>query len=162
MDNERLARRLAVIKIAFYAPQYRDQVMDIAREMHATSIYAEMPFDADKVHRQLSACHTIVPERYFKIAVRDGIVLGGLLGSIGRTFFCDELLAKDSAWMVTASKRGQGAALKLLSDFEEWARSMGARKVMIGQSTERNMEQMTKLYFHLGYRLIGFNTVKDL
>ena len=78
------------------------------------------------------------------------------------TFFCDELLAKDLAWMVTEDKRGHGAALKLLSDFEEWAISKGARKIMIGQSTARDMEKTTKLYLHLGYHLIGFNTVKEL
>lgn len=157
-----MARRLAAIKVIQYTPQYKDQVLDIAREMHALSIYADMEFDTAKVDKQLSLCGTSVKERYFKIAVRDGVVLGGLLGSVSPTFFCDELLAKDLAWMVTENKRGYGAALKLIGDFEEWAKSMGAKKVMIGQSTEMDIEKITKLYLHLGYRLVGFNTVKEV
>lgn len=153
---------MASIKIIPYSQEYREQAIAIGHEMHQNSIYHDLPFDDDKVERQISCCNVQVPDRYFKLAVRDGVVLGGMLGTVRRTFFCDELLAHDMGWWVTESRRGQGAALKLLADFEDWARSMGARKVMIGQSTERNMEQITKLYRHLGFRLIGFNTVKDL
>jgi hypothetical protein len=162
VDSERLSRRLSSTQIVPYSEQYREQAIEVGLEMHRNSIYADLPFDWAKTESQLMLCNVSVPDRYFKLAVREGVLIGAMLGTIRRTFFCDELLAHDMGWWVPKSRRGQGAALKLLGDFEQWAREMGARKIMIGQSTEVNIQQTTKLYTHLGYRLIGFNTVKDL
>ena len=162
MDNDRLQRRMDAIKLIPYSSEYRDQAMQIGRQMHADSIYRDLPFDENKTEKQLALCNIDVPERYFKLAIRDGEVLGGMLGCVKRSFFCDELFASDMGWWVAESHRGSCAALKLLDDFVEWAQSKGARKVMVGQSTGRNIEQTTKLYQHCGFRIIGYNTVKDI
>lgn len=162
MDSERLSRRLSSTQIVPYSDEYRDQAILIGQEMHRNSIYADMPFNWEKTEQQISLCNEAVPNRYFKLAVRESTVIGAMLGIIQPTFFCDELLAQDMGWWVPRSRRGQGAALKLLADFEMWARDKGARKLIVGQSTEVNIKQTTKLYMHLGFRLTGFNTVKDL
>jgi hypothetical protein len=153
----------STIEVREYSNEYRDQAVEIAREMHANSIYKDLPLDEAKTIRQLTASGTpLVPDRYFRIAVRGKELLGGFYGHVRRTFFCDEILAHDLGWWVKQSARGGMAAVLLLKDFEEWARAQGARKIMVGQSTATNIEQTTKLYKHLGFRVIGFNTVKDL
>lgn len=159
---ERIQARHATIRVVDYAHEYRDQVLDGAEEMHRNSIYHDLPLDKDKVIRQLSACGDTIPDRYFRLAVRDGKVFGGFYGHVRRTFFCDELLAHDMGWWVMRHARGSAAAILLLADFERWARAQGARKVMVGQSTEINIEATTKLFKHCGFRVIGFNTVRDL
>lgn len=155
-------KRATSIRITPWQERYRDQAMEIGREMHANSIYHDLPFDAAKTARQLAMCGNEVPDRYFRLAVREEEVLGGFYGHVRRTFFCDELLAHDMGWWVKQTARGSMAAILLLSDFEQWAREQGARKVMVGQSTEIAIERTTKLFQHCGFRLIGFNTVKDL
>lgn len=162
MDMSTILKRHSAIKVVPYSDEYRSQVIAGAYEMHEDSIYHDLPLDEDKVIRQLDSCGNLVPDRYFKIAVRNGEVLGGFYGHVRKTFFCDELLAHDLGWWVIRSKRGSAAAIVLLADFEQWAISQGARKVMVGQSTERDIERTTKLYEHCGFRVIGFNTVKDL
>lgn len=159
---QKVLARPSTIQIIPWADEYRDQALAIAREMHVNSIYADLPLDEAKVCRQLSACGNLVPDRYFRMAVRKGELLGGFYGHVRRTFFCDELLAHDMGWWVKASRRGSAAAILLLADFEQWAHTNGARKVMVGQSTARDVARTTKLYEHCGYRVIGFNTVKDL
>jgi GNAT superfamily N-acetyltransferase len=130
--------------------------------MHEHSVYRDMPLDMDKVFRQLSACGNIVPDRYFSMAVLGDTLLGGFYGHVRRTFFCDELLAHDMGWWVTKTRRGSAAAVLLLADFERWAREQGAKKMMVGQSTAIDIDKTTRLYEHCGFRVIGFNTVKDL
>ncbi len=161
MDIARLQARQS-IKIVPYADQYREQMIVIGHEMHRDSIYADLPFDEDKLIRQLACCGTTVLDRYFRLAVRDGVVFGGFFGHVRRAFFCDELLAHDMGWWVMGNKRGSAAAIMLLLDFERWAKEQGARKVMVGQSTAINIQGTTKLYEHCGFRIIGFNTVKDI
>lgn len=162
MDIDRIKQRHAAIEVVAYHDKYRDQVLAGAVQMHEDSIYHDLPLDRDKVIRQLACCGNLVPDRYFRLAVRNGEVLGGFLGHVRKTFFCDELLAHDMGWWVIRSKRGSAAAVLLLADFEQWARYQGACKVMVGQSTARNIERTTKLYEHCGFRVIGFNTVKDI
>ncbi len=159
---ERITERHSTIQVIPYDSQYRDQALAIANEMHHDSIYHDLPLDEEKVIRQLAACGNLVPDRYFRLAVRNGEVLGGFFGHVRRTFFCDELLAHDMGWWVKRDKRGSAAAIMLLIDFEKWAIEQGAKKVMVGQSTEINIEATTKLFKHCGFRVIGFNTVKDI
>jgi hypothetical protein len=137
-------------------------VATAAEEMHRNSIYRNMPLDRDKVVRQLAACGNIVPDRYFRIAVRGDRLLGAFYGKVQQAFFSDEWVASDMGWWVGQGSRFSAAAILLLADFEDWARSMGARKVMVGQSTGVDILRTTKLYNHCGYRIIGFNTTKDL
>lgn len=158
---QRLAER-STIRIVDFDPRFTEQAAQIAEEMHRNSIYHDLPLDKAKVMRQLSACGTIVPDRYFRFAVRGDELLGGFYGHYRKTFFCDEILAHDMGWWVKQTARGGAAAVLLLADFERWARACGARKIMVGQSTEIDIERTTKLFKHCGFRVIGYNTVKDL
>ena len=159
---QRYLERRSSIKAVPFESKFIDQAAVIAKEMHDGSIYRDMPLDLNKVMTQLAACGNIVPDRYFRFAVRGEEVLGGFYGSVMKTFFCDDFLAQDMGWWVKSTSRGSAAAIVLLSDFEMWAKSKGAKKVMVGQSTAVNIESTTKLFKHCGFRVIGYNTVKDL
>ena len=162
MDIEAIKRRFSSIKIVEYDNKYLEGTLEVAREIHAHSIYRDLPLDEKKLIRQLSASGNIVPDRYFKIAVKGDEVLGGFYGCTLRVFFCDELTAKDMGWWIKKSSRGGAAAMLLLIDFEEWARSKGARKCMLGQSGVENIEKTFKLFQNCGYRFTGYNTCKEL
>jgi hypothetical protein len=160
--DEAVARGHTDIQILPWSPEWRDQALPIMHEMHKNSIFASLPLDEAKVIRQLAACGNLVPDRYFRIAVLHGEGLGAFYGHVQRSFFCDEILAHDMGWWVKKDARGSLAAPLLLRDFEQWAREKGARKVMVGQSTAINIEATTKLFQACGYRVTGYNTVKDI
>lgn len=162
MDIERIRRRFSSIRIIDYDPKYFEGTMIVAHEIHEHSIYADMPFDEQKVIRQLSASGNIVPDRFFKLAVRDAEVLGGFYGCVQRVFFCDVLTAKDMGWWVKSTVRGGAAAVLLLGAFEDWAREQGAVKIGIGQSGVENIKRTGKLFLNCGYVMTGFNTAKQL
>jgi GNAT superfamily N-acetyltransferase len=150
------------IEIVNYEDRHLTQVIDIAREIHEHSVYADIPMDEPKLIQQLKAFNFDAPNGYFRLAVMDGIVYGGFLGVVSPTFFCPEKIAKDQGWWVKPRYRGSSAAIRLLRDFERWAREKGARKVMIGQTGVENIEKTTRLFKHCGYEVCGYNTVKDL
>lgn len=134
----------------------------VAREIHAHSIYCDMPLNEEKLVRQLSASGGSVPDRYFRLAVRDDEVLGGFYGCKLRVFFSGETIVKDMGWWVRQESRGSVAAMLLLGDFEQWGREQGARRAMIGQSGVENIDRTRKLFEHCGYKVTGYNTSKDL
>lgn len=159
---ERIQARNRSIEVVDYSPRYLEGVLEGAREIHAHSIYRDMPLDEAKVGRQFAAVGSIAKDRFFKIAVRGDEVLGGFYGCTLRVFFCDELTAKDMGWWVKENSRGSMAAILLLAEFEKWAKAQGARKCMIGQSGVENIERTTRLFVHCGYSVTGFNTCKEL
>ncbi len=162
MDMSTILKRHSSIKVIPYSDEYRSQVIAGAHQMHEDSPYNIMPMDEEKVIRQLAACGNIVPDRYFRLAVRNGKVLGGFYGAVQRPFFSDVLRATDLGWWVLRERRGSAAAIILLNDFEKWAKEQRAALIMVGQSTGRNIKRTTKLYEHCGFRVIGYNTVKEI
>ncbi len=159
---QKVLTRKSSIQLIPWSDQYADQAFEIAKAMHARSIYHFLPLDPAKVARQLAACGNLAKDRYFKMAVRDGVVLGGFYGHYTRVFFCDALLAYDLGWWVKEGHRGTMATIMLLADFEKWAQTNGAQMVVIGQVTGQNIERTTKLYQHCGYRVVGFNAAKEI
>ena len=163
MDKERIKTRSSAIEIIPFSLDYLDQILVGAAQMHEDSIYADMPLDQDKLIKQFASCTQLGTDRYFRLAVRKGVLLGAFFGQVKHTFFCDDLLANDLGWWIIREHRcASAAAMRLLFDFEEWAKVQGAKKVMVGQVTARNVEKITKFYEHCGFRVVGYNTVKDI
>lgn len=157
---DRFCRSISIVP---FEERYLASGMKVAREIHAHSIYRDLPLDEKKLYEQLSMSGTgDAKSRYFRLAVRGDEVLGGFYGVALRMFFCDALIAKDMGWWVRESARGGAAAILLLYDFEAWARSIGASKLGVGQSGVENLERTRLLFENCGFTVTGFNTSKDL
>ena len=144
-----------------YGSFYERQVLALAREMHAESVaHRGIPLDEAKVVQQLNASHSMPDTIYFRIAVRGEEVLGGFFGIISTLYFSQDRVARDMAWFVRRDRRGSRAAVLLVADFERWAEERGVRDFMLGQPPAVKNETTRALYEHLGYEVVGFNTVK--
>ena len=151
------------IQIVPYHQRYQAQVLQLAHEMHAESVsHNDMPLDDAKLIQQLETSHSMPDSVYLRLAVLGEDVLGGFFGIISTTFFSDERACKDMAWFIRKDRRGGAAALLLVAAFEQWGLDRGVRKFFLGQSTGVSIETTTKLYEHLGYRVVGVNTVKEI
>lgn len=158
VDNPEITS--GVTYIAPYLPAYKQQVLALAREMHAESLFhCGIAMEDAKVAQQLEAAAK-QENTYFRVCVRSGEVLGGFLGTVTSIFFSDEKVAKDIAWFVAKSRRGSAAAVMLVRDFEAWAKQRGAKHFVLGQSTGVHIDTTTALYEHLGYTIMGMNTIK--
>jgi len=154
--------RVSLTKIVPYNDIYEEQVLQLAREMLEESVsHNDMQMDERKLVTQLNASINAPDSVYVRLAVRGTEVLGGFFGVITTVYFSQELAAKDMAWFVTKTRRGSIAAVRLVQDFEEWAKERGAKKFFLGQSTGVNIETTRLLYERLGYRVVGYNTVKE-
>lgn len=153
----------AEIRIVEYDPRYLEQILALAREMHAESAsHNNMPLDEAKLLEQLSYASSAPDNVYLRLAVRGDELLGGFFGMTTSTFFSQQRAARDMAWFVRRNHRGGMAALALVADFERWAKQQGIQKLFLGQSTGVAIETTRRLYEHMGYRVIGVNTVKDI
>jgi hypothetical protein len=53
-------------------------------------------------------------------------------------------------------------ALKLVKSLETWAKEMNVDDLHLGQTTAVDMDKTRQFYERLGYKTVGFNTVKHL
>jgi hypothetical protein len=151
------------IQVIPFSLAYLASTMDLGHQMHAHSIYADGAFDEEKLAKQLLWAGTEKsPDRYFRIAVRGDVVLGAFYGYVHRVFFSDQLVANDLGWWVRKEARGGRTAMALLLDFEKWAKAQGAKSVGLGQTGVEDIERTTQLFKHCGYKVIGYNTMKEL
>lgn len=154
-----------MIDIVPFDPRYTEQMLEVAREIHPRSIYAAHgPLDEAKLVRQLAAAGDIAPDRYFRLAVEDGEVLGAFYGVVFPTFFNALKIAKDMGQWTRRNGRQKNAFALLVADFERWAREQGAEVASLGYSVADadNIELMRRVAAFHGYEVRGYNLFKEL
>ena len=83
--------------------------------------------------------------------------VGVFVGNVASYYFGPDLVATDTIWYVVPEKRGTYVGIKLLSLFEDWARSKGAADIRIGQTSTIKPEVFEGLLEKRGYKFIGAN-----
>lgn len=136
-------------------------LMALAREMHAESVYAPIRLDEAKLREQFNMA-VINPNVYLRVWMRDGEIDGGLWGFLAAPYWTKEVVAYDRAWFVRPGRRGTVAAVRLLRDFEAWAKAAGVRFIMPGQTTGIKVDETSELFQNLGYRVVGCNAMKGV
>ncbi len=152
-----------MIEIVAFDEKYTDQLLEIAREIHPASVYASRPLDEAKLLRQLAASGGIASDRWFRLAVEDGRVLGAFYGVVFPTFFNAMKIAKDMGQWTRRDGTAKNTWALLVSAFEEWAFSQGADFSGLGYSVDEELIQpMRRIAEFQGYRVVGFNLLKEL
>lgn len=96
------------------------------------------------------------------IAIEDNKIIGFISGLFSEYFFSNRKQVSDLGFFVLPEFRGSRAALKLVKSLENWAKEMGADDLHLGQTTAVEMDKTRQFYERLGYKTVGFNTVKKL
>lgn len=130
-----------------------EQLLDLGEAMHAESRYARYAWDRNKVGRLI---HALIesPDGFAVVAVHDGTIVGGFLGSLDEHFFSPQKIASDYALFVLPAFRGGMTAGLLVEAFIAWARELGVTP-HVGVTTGVNLEGTTKLYQGLGFEPVG-------
>lgn len=115
------------------------------------------PPTEDKVLRVIQR-----PHAYFTLAVMDDEIVGFMAGYIGETFLNHEVNAYEQGLYVVPEHRGSTIAVRLVREFEAWARARGAKNIWLGQSVGQDQGQTLHFFERLGYECQGFITCKTL
>lgn len=134
----------------------------LGEKMWQESSYSHLDYDHE-VLVDMSEIWIADPEwHYASVAEKDGYIFGMYVGSITQYYFGKDLVAVDQLLFIDPSKRGGIAAMRLIKDFEQWARSRGAKEVRPAVSTGVNIDQTKKLYESLGFETVGYTFKKEL
>jgi GNAT superfamily N-acetyltransferase len=96
------------------------------------------------------------------VAIEDDKIIGFISGIFSEYFFSNRKQVTDLGLFVLPEFRGSRTALKLVKSLETWATEMGADDLHLGQTTAIEMDKTRQFYERIGYKTVGFNTVKHL
>ena len=96
------------------------------------------------------------------VAIEHNRIVGFISGIAHEYFFSNRKRVSDLGLFVSPEYRGSRAALKLVKSLETWAKDIGVDHLHLGQTTAVDMDKTRQFYERLGYKTVGFNTVKHL
>lgn len=130
-------------------------MVELGAEMHQESSYKQYSFSRNKTANTLV---NLIENRLGipLVAVRDGVILGGIVGAVSQHYFGLDMVASDLALFITKEERKGRLALKLLNAFITEAIELGADQIALGNSTGVEAERVKAIYERMGFKHVGF------
>jgi GNAT superfamily N-acetyltransferase len=96
------------------------------------------------------------------LAIDNDKIVGFIAAILHEYFFSNRKRVSDLGFYVLPEYRGSRAAIKLVKSLETWAKQTGADDLHLGQTTAVDIDKTRQFYERLGYKTVGFNTIKHL
>ena len=96
------------------------------------------------------------------LALENDQIVGFISGLVHEYFFSNRKRVSDLGFFVLPEYRGSRVALKLVKLLEAWAIEKNANELHLGQTTGLDIDKTKRFYERLGFKTVGFNTVKHL
>jgi GNAT superfamily N-acetyltransferase len=137
-------------------PQDVAQMVELGRQMVESTSYGRYTYSVDKV---AALCTELIksPTGIALVAEQEGQLVGAFVGSVYPMWFSTELEASDYAMFVHPDYRRSAHALHMVRAFVEQAKSLGASRICIGNSTGFEPEKVRALYEMAGFKFVGYN-----
>lgn len=103
-------------------------------------------------------------ESFFRLLALDGeAVAGFIVAFCCAPFYSTSLVAGELGAYVAPQYRGAGIGKHLYAAMEQWGKSMGAKRVWVGQTTGfTGSHELTQAYHRMGYAVRGMSAVKEI
>lgn len=141
-------------------PTDHDELVRLSELIHAESRYAYLPLNPEKVDALVASCAAGEHRRVAFVATDGGQAVGAVGGCVHEAMFSRALVGAEFYVYVAPAHRGSSAAMKLITLFVAWARSMGVAELVMGVTAGINNDAACKLYRHLGFEPAGELFVK--
>jgi len=134
----------------------------IGQQVHATTRFAALPYEPERVRRQLRDLITIGQNQRRTHALllaenSAGQIVGGLVACIEHPLFSSLPVATVAQYLVLPQHRQGGAGLRLLTAFREWARQRGAAELQVGVNSGADIARLDRFLRRLGFQPTGGN-----
>lgn len=140
-----------------------ERLIELGRQMHAESRYADLPFDEDHIRRYcIQSLHE--PEK-IGIFIEANVVRVTAAIALFRVpyyFAPSESYASDFMLYVAPDKRGGRGARNCLKRAERWAREHGMREILLGITAGIDDVKAERFYAIHGYRPLGRFMMKEV
>ena len=134
-----------------------DEFFEIVCKMVAESEFSYVVPEKQKILQLFKN-----PNAVAFLALENNQIVGFISGIVHEYFFSNRKRVSDLGFFVLPEYRGSRVALKLVKLLEAWAIEKNANELHLGQTTGLDIDKTKRFYERLGFKTVGFNTVKHL
>lgn len=127
-------------------------LMTLAHAMHGASDFAPIPIEDDMLRAFLKIAIT-EPNYCVFLGVFQDKVVGAFIGCISPFMFSTAKKANDLSLFILPEYRGSSLALRLIREYEKWAKERDAVRIYLGVSTGE--DKACEFYGKIGYNNVG-------
>jgi GNAT superfamily N-acetyltransferase len=142
-------------------PWETPEVANLAKEFHdlaqCGTIFSPTRFWQTIAH--LEGSDSLFLHGYF---LDDGTMAGLLIGTISPQMMTDTVVAQEIMWYVQPEYRNTLGSVRLLSDFEQWAKKRGADGIIMASFTATEEQKLGEFYRRRGYQHLETHLLKLL
>ena len=107
------------------------RIVALSKEMHKEGLYKDIPFNSEKFISTVSRC---MSDGFAWVGEKDGLVVCGMLATVGEYFFSHAKLTNDLGLFVSKNHRKSRLALLLLKEYVSWGKNMGVSEITMGST----------------------------
>lgn len=136
-------------------------IVGLGNDLFSMADYGEYAkFDVDSARENVK---TILSSGVIFVAETGGEIIGQIIGVISPLWFNSECIAAtEMCWIVKEDHKGSSAGVKLLREFEKWAKDNGAKIVCMSDLVIKNDTPAGGLFCKLGYSVVERSHIKRI
>lgn len=131
-----------------------DKMMALVEKDLKTTIYGKMHFNRDKLGDTLRG-NVNNTQVFGDVADEGGVIIGGMIATIGSPMFTKEVIAYDHFLYIEPSRRSLKLATELVGNYVAWAKERRVHRAMLGNSLGRDIDNFARLAKRLGFEQVG-------
>jgi GNAT superfamily N-acetyltransferase len=132
------------------------KLLAFGKQAHKETRYGDKPYNPQSLYDLFNLIATYPLKFYIGYTKnKNGDITGAFLGQISTEYFSGTTIANDLGMFVAPAYRGSSVFVRLLKDFEGWAKEMGVKKIILYHSTGIEPEKTNKLFTKLDYTMFG-------
>jgi GNAT superfamily N-acetyltransferase len=133
------------------------KLVEMGLKLNQESNYAHVTYAPDRV---AATCKLMIDQGFLIVSEKDGEVVGVMMGDVQTSWYSNERMGFDLTLYIEPQHRSGLMAARMIKQFEEWCKSMGATQIRPGVST--GSAAASKLYKAMGYVVTGEQFLKDI
>jgi ribosomal protein S18 acetylase RimI-like enzyme len=133
------------------------KLVEMGQRLHDESNYSHVTYSPERVK---ATCLLMMNQGFLVVSEKNGVVVGVMMGDVQTAWYTNERMGFDLTLYIEPEHRSGLMAARMIRQFEQWCKAMGATQIRPGVST--GSESASKLYKALGYVVTGEQFLKDI
>lgn len=151
------------MSLSFAQAKHKSDILRMMKDFKTASPYAHVHSDPEKMSQLVdNMTNASRKEAVVIVYEHKGKAVGLIAGQIGEMLFNRDTVASELMWWVDPEHRNSGAAVRLLSAFEEWARRNGCSMIQMVMVETEQADGVKRLYTKKNYRTTEQAYIKEL
>ena len=143
-----------------YIPEMRNEIFLLLQEMHSETEYKSFELDESKLLLFIDNLYFDKMSLFLVMMEKDQVA-GIFAARLMEFFFSNQKMACDQVVYASSRNKSVFPARRVYRLYFEWAKSMGARRILITQTSGIKIRQFEKLNEKLGLKKLGSNYCLD-